>query len=46
MKLTARHDKFKIKSQSKPNFASVNWRKTASGGKSKVRALTHDKPHS
>jgi len=36
MKLTERNDKFKIKSQSIPNFASrkyVHWRKTAIGKK-------------
>ena len=42
MKLTARNDQVTIKSQSKPDFASRkygHWRKTASGEKSKVRAL-------
>ena len=45
MKLTARNDQVTIKSQSKPDFASRKYghlRKTASGKKSKVRALQVD----
>ena len=40
--MTARNDKVAVKSQSKPDFASRkigHWRNTASGEKSKVRAL-------